>query len=347
MTRSLSSIKKVRTSILEIGLSRQGLMKGSVRLFMAVQTRLATQVRMAASVSGLILVMLLGTHRLQAQQRIEMRPVDVPRFAVPEVILNEGMRGNENRFGGAGANNNLDLLMQLGKRKEQLFRVVRGLLQNELSSIDTLCGLDDLQKQKLVDLVEMEWKVKANPSVEKAAQQHVFGTIDLDGIGERFVRAWLSTLANPEQLSIYDAELADRMEYRRQAVVSQLLDTLHTKLNLSSKQMVEIEKVLNTNWRDRWFRSLEATFNNTALLPEVRPSWISAILTESQRAALVSRETQSSYRAYPITSNSPMMELTQRFSVGRVTSSDAVELKSRVRKDGDPLGILEQTDAPK
>ena len=159
--------------------------------------------------------------------------------------------------------------------KAQILKQVRGLIQNELSIIGELCSLNKNQQQRLVDLAESEWKAKTSASVIKGTQENVYGTVDLDGLAERIVRTWLEAAATTEQLSVYDAEIVDRMRFRQKALVSKILDTLGAKLNLSGVQMDQVEEILNEKWKDRWYRSLEATFDNSALLPEIRASWLS------------------------------------------------------------------------
>ena len=217
--------------------------------------------------------------------------------------------------------------------KRQLFMLMRGLIQNELSVVDSVCKLDDKQRQAIVDLAEQEWNVKTSASVLKCLQQHVFGTIDLDSLAERTVRSWLVTCASTESVADYDKELADRMEYRKHALVSVMLDMMVAKLNLSSAQMEQIEAILDEKWRDRWFRSLEATFSNVSLFPEIKPSWISSILTDAQQAALVARETQQFFGSHQVTQDSPSLALDARFVIGSIASSKAIELTMGSKKE--------------
>ncbi len=231
--------------------------------------------------------------------------------------------------------------------KRQLFMLMRGLIQNELSVVDSVCQLDDKQRQAMVDLAEQEWNVKTSASVLKCLQQHVFGTIDLDSLAERTVRSWLVTCASTESVANYDQELADRMEYRKHALISVMLDMLVAKLNLSSAQMEQIEAILDEKWRDRWFRSLEATFSNVSLFPEIKPSWISSILTDAQQAALVTRETQQFFGSHQVTQDSPSLALDARFVIGSIASSNAIELAMGSKKEVKASKSEEQNDATK
>ena len=216
--------------------------------------------------------------------------------------------------------------------KPQLLSQVRGLIQNELSIICDLCGLDQKQQQTLVDLAESEWKAKTNASVIKSAQENVYGSIDLDGLCERVVRTWLEASATTDQLSKYDEELADRMRWRQKALVSRVLDSLEAKLNLSGIQLEQIEAILNEKWKDRWYRSLEATFDNSTLLPDIRTSWISPFLSDAQKAALVTRDPQTRFGTQLGSLDFPSIAIETRFTVGSTKSSDSIELEPVANK---------------
>lgn len=222
--------------------------------------------------------------------------------------------------------------------KPQLLKQMRGLIQNELTVIGDICGLELKQQQALADLAESEWKPKTNSSISKRTQEHVYGTIDLDGLAERIVRLWLESVSMKEQLEKYDLELADRMKWRQKAVISKVLDTLQAKLNLSGVQMDQIEVILNEKWKDRWYRSLEATFDNASLLPEIRPSWITPVLSESQRAALSTRDQQQRFGAQQASADSPSLPLEERFRVGAAVSADSLDVEP-VKDNSKPVDI--------
>jgi len=215
--------------------------------------------------------------------------------------------------------------LQIANSKPQLLKQMRGLIQHELTIINGLCDLEQKQKQTLVDLAEEDWKAKTNTWIIKRTQEHVYGSIDLDSLAERVVRTWLESVTSPVQLSKYDEELADRMNWRKKALISKMLDILAEKLSLSGVQMTQIEEVLNEKWKDRWFRSLEATFENASFLPEIKPSWIAPLLTQSQSAALVTRDQQMLFGAPQGSVNSPSLALEQRFEVGSAISAEEKE----------------------
>ena len=223
----------------------------------------------------------------------------------------------------------------IANSKTQILKQVRGLIQNELSIIGELCGLNKNQQQRLVDLAESEWKAKTSASVIKGTQENVYGSVDLDGLAERVVRTWLEATATVEQLGVYDAELADRMKWRQKALVSKILDTLEAKLNLSGIQMEQIEIILNEKWKDRWYRSLESTFDNSAILPEIRPSWITELLTDAQKAALVTRDPQTRFGMHQGSLCFPLLGMDKRYTVGTTTSSDSIELEPGSNKAKD------------
>ncbi len=259
-----------------------------------------------------------GDLRAQPELRV---PVRVPLRVQDVLIQDVQVLGLQPGFVGQPANS-----------KPQLLKQMRGLIQNELFIISEMCDLDQTQQQTLVDLAESEWKSKTNTSIIKRVQEQVYGTIDLDSLAERVVRSWLGAVATADQLEKYDTELADRMKWRQKAVISKILDLLEAKLNLSGIQMVQIEEILNEKWKDRFYRSLEATFDNSSLLPDIRPSWISPFLSESQRAALVTRDPQTRFGTVPVLQDSPSLALDSRFMVGVIPSSDSIEIESAPKK---------------
>jgi hypothetical protein len=229
------------------------------------------------------------------------------------------------------------------KLKVSLLQLMRGLIQNELNVVDAVCELTTEQKQMLVDSAERDWQVKSSASISKCTQQQMFGIVDLDTLAERLVKGWLQSSAPPEQLAEYDKELASRMQYRKQALISRVLDVLEPKLQLTSSQMQRIEEVLNREWRDRWYRSMEATFTNTALHPEIRLRWIESILTDSQQAALASRENQAMFASFRVSTDSPNVTLETRLVIGTVSSSESIEIGAKV--DGEQDGRARIRDA--
>ncbi len=257
---------------------------------------------------GLVVVFLLPGSLLAQQRAVIGNRVDL--------IVDPQMVGILPGFQGPVANS-----------KPQLLRQVRGLIQNELSIIYELCGLDQKQQQMLVDLAESEWKVKTNASIIKSTQEHVYGTVDLDGLSERVVRTWLESVATADPLSKYDEELADRMRWRQKALISKVLDSLEAKLNLSGIQLEQIEAILNEKWKDRWYRSLEATFDNSSLLPDIRTSWISPFLSDAQKAALVTRDPQTRFGTPLGSLDFPSMAIENRFNMGPTKSADSIELE--------------------
>ena len=109
--------------------------------------------------------------------------------------------------------------------------------------------------------------------------------------------------------------------------------------------MEQIEEILNEKWKDRWYRSLEATFDNSSLLPEIRPSWITPILSDSQKAALVTRDPQTRFGSPQVSQDSPMLPIDQRFQVGATTSSESIEIESGAKKASPVDGIIERAKA--
>ena len=268
---------------------------------------------------AVVILAIAGSNDLLAQKQEKLEPIAVD-FAIADDLAVPGVA-----------------IRQVNS-KPQLIKQMRGLIQNELTIIGDICGLESKQQQALADLAESEWKSKTNSSIVKRTQEHVYGTIDLDGLAERIVRLWLESVSTKEQLEKYDLELADRMKWRQKAVISKVLDTLQAKLNLSGVQMDQIEVILNEKWKDRWYRSVEATFDNASLLPEIRPSWITPVLSESQRAALSTRDQQQRFGAQQASADSPSLALEERFRVGAAVSSDSLDVEP-VKDNSKPVDI--------
>ncbi|MCE3019006.1 MAG: hypothetical protein ACK56W_18795 [Pirellula sp.] len=219
--------------------------------------------------------------------------------------------------------------------KDAVYRQVRGLFQNELNVIYTVCEPDAVRSQQLVNTVEEQWLIKSRREVAKRFAPHVYGTVDLDGLVERTMQTWVSELLTKEQASLYDAELADRMTYRRRALISKMLIWLQQKLQLSADQMDKVQEVLEAKWKDRWFRSIEATFDNESLFPEVNPSWLDTILTSAQRNALAIRVPQS--RIAAVSQEYPSLDLNTPFRIGDIESSTQVKLDLEDDKPKPPV----------
>jgi hypothetical protein len=228
--------------------------------------------------------------------------------------------------------------------KAGLQKQMRGLIQNELSIVGDLCDLEPNKQLLLANLAESEWTAKTNQSILKRTQENVYGMIDLDGLAERLVRNWLESIATAEQLGRYDEELADRMLWRQKAVVSKLLDTLEVKLNLSGVQMRQIEVRLKEKWKDRFYHSLEATFDNTTLLPEIRPTWIAEFLSESQRSAFVTSNAQPQ-KFIQAWHDSPSISLDERFKVGNVVSTEPNGTETSGKKPSPAEAVLKKAKA--
>jgi len=212
-------------------------------------------------------------------------------------------------------------------------RQVKGLFQNELELVEAICKPNREQSQKLLDIAESQWRNKTRREMSKRLQQHVYGAVDFDGLVERTIQQWVSEILTAEQSAAYEAELADRMEFRKNALITQILVWLQSKLQLSGEQQDQIEEVLRAKWKDRWFRSIEATFDNETLLPELNRSWLDSILTDAQRNALAIRTPQA--RAEPAPQEYISYPLDKRFRISGLESSDSILLDANDER-GDP-----------
>lgn len=203
---------------------------------------------------------------------------------------------------------------------------VRGLIQNELDLIVSVVRPDEVQAQALANLAESQWEATSLREVTRRVQQHVHGSIDFDGLVERSVNVWCKDVLTAEQLALYQAELEDRQQLRKEALIARMLTWLQNKLSLSASQTEQVEKVLRERWKDRWYRSIEATFANETLLPEINQKWLEEILTPAQKNAMVVRSPTERNIALPDVF--PELPLSRRFAVGTIESSLSIPLKA-------------------
>jgi hypothetical protein len=203
---------------------------------------------------------------------------------------------------------------------------VRGLIQNELHLIAIIVKPNDSQSQSLVDIAESQWEVTSLREVTRRVQQHVHGSIDFDGLVERSVSAWCKEVLTEEQVAIYQSELDDRQLLRKEALIARMLTWLQNKLSLSAGQTEQVEKVLRERWKDRWYRSIEATFANETLLPEINQKWLEEILTPAQKNAMVVRSPTEKHIVLPDVF--PVLPLSKRFEIGDKVSSPSIPVKA-------------------
>lgn len=208
---------------------------------------------------------------------------------------------------------------------------IRGLIQNELEVVELVAKPTELQAQQLVDLVEANWEAASLREVTRRVQQHVHGSIDFDGLVERSVMGWCKEVLSAEQLALYTAELDNRQEFRREALIARMLTWLQRKLSLSASQTDEVEKVLRERWKDRWYRSVEATFANETLLPEMNQKWLEDIITPAQRNALSVRSPTE--KNTPVPDVFPRLSLSTRFSLGGKSSDASIKLLQSEKLD--------------
>ncbi|MFN7878088.1 MAG: hypothetical protein ACK5PB_22415 [Pirellula sp.] len=203
---------------------------------------------------------------------------------------------------------------------------VRGLIQNELDLIAIVVKPNDTQAQSLVNLAESQWEATSLREVTRRVQQHVHGSIDFDGLVERSVSAWCKEALTEEQIALYQSELEDRQQLRKEALIARMLTWLQNKLSLSASQTDQVERVLRERWKDRWYRSIEATFANETLLPEINQKWLEDILTPAQKNAMVVRSPTE--KNTPMPDVFPVLPLSKRFEIGNIASSPSIPVKA-------------------
>lgn len=228
----------------------------------------------------------------------------------------------------------LDGNVQAADQKSLHASFVRGLIQNEIDLVLQLCSPTDEQKQKLVDTAEREWVARSSNALQSLIQPQGFESIDLDGLAERSVLDWLESALNADQRIAYQNELQSRNTLRKKAVVANMIESVDKRVGLSYEQMKEVEKAIEEKWKDRWYRSLESTLAGSNAVPEVRLTWISSILSDSQRQSFANKPQGVNF-ANPVAVNYdsfPRLKLDKRFSMGGIVSSDAIPVGEEVLK---------------
>lgn len=215
-------------------------------------------------------------------------------------------------------------------REHNAKRWVRGLIQNELNTIQAVCGLSTEQTQKLVNVAEEQWRTKLLTAIRSYVESSNRNNVDFEQRVEKLINTWLESILNAEQLAKWNDEVASRLEFRRRVVVGKMVMESEKRHGLSSQQMKDLEPILIERWRDSWW----AMYRSGAL-PETKYSWISSILSEAQQTNGNDRAANRSEHYMSGGSHElPSRSLSERFELNGVTSSDSIPLdKLREREN--------------
>ncbi|MFM8570656.1 MAG: hypothetical protein ACKOAU_03565 [Pirellula sp.] len=202
---------------------------------------------------------------------------------------------------------------------------VRGLIQQELNGIQSVCKLNDKQAKSLVDLIETEWRSKFASVFRSYSEANQRGGVDFEFRVESAIKAWLREVDSitEEQRSAWNYELDSRNELRRRIVIGKMVSDAERKFGLSSKQMKEVEALLHERWKEAWW-----VMYRNGTTPETKFAWISTALSDAQRTA--GADTSGIRQEYYTSGGSvdlPSKPLADRFTVAGVTSDESIPLQ--------------------
>jgi len=202
---------------------------------------------------------------------------------------------------------------------------VRGLIQQELNAIQSVCKLNDKQAKELVDLVETEWRNKFASVFRSYSEANQRGGVDFEFRVESAVKTWLRDIESitEEQRSAWNYELDSRNELRRRIVIGKMVSDAERKFGLSSKQMKEVETLLHERWKEAWW-----VMYRNGTTPETKFAWISTALSDAQRTA--GADPASARQEYYMSGGSvdlPSKSLADRFTMAGVSSDESIPLQ--------------------
>ena len=204
---------------------------------------------------------------------------------------------------------------------------VRGLIQQELYAIHTVCKLNPVQSKELVDMVESQWKTKLASTFRTYNEGNQRAGVDFEYRVENTVKAWLRSAQSisEQQKSEWDYEIESRNALRRRMVIGKMVSEAERKYGLTSQQMTKVESLLQERWKEAWW-----VMYRNGTTPETKFAWISEAMSESQRTA--GGDTGSSRQEYYTSGGSvdlPSKPLTERFEIGGIASDASIPLESK------------------
>jgi hypothetical protein len=217
-------------------------------------------------------------------------------------------------------------------REHNAKRWVRGLIQNELNTIQAVCGLSPEQIQKLVDIAEVQWRTKLLTAIRSYVESNNRNNVDFEQRVEKLVNSWLDPILTTEQRAKWDDEVSSRLEFRRRVVVGKMVMESEKRHGLTSQQMKDLEPILIDRWRDSWW-----AMYRSGSLPETKYSWVSAILSEAQQTngnerAANRNEHYTSGGSHEL----PSRPLSERFELNGITSVESIPLDKIKEQENRP-----------
>jgi hypothetical protein len=210
---------------------------------------------------------------------------------------------------------------------------IRGLIQQELNAIETLCKPTQEQALQLVDSAETHWKTKLITIIKSYSEASNRQTVDFETRVERLVASWVNETLDEKRAEVWSSEIQDRNEMRKRLIVGKMVCDAEKKFGLTAAQMKEVSGLLAERYRDSWWTSYRA-----GTVPETKFAWISQALSESQQT--MGGERNSNSRIESFTSGGsvdyPSRKVDERFELGGVQSSNSIELERKPKNQEAP-----------
>lgn len=201
---------------------------------------------------------------------------------------------------------------------------IRGLIQQELNAIESLCKPTQEQALKLVDLAETQWKSKLITIIKSYSEAANRQTVDFETRVERLVASWVSESLDEKQAEIWTGEIEARNEMRKRMIVGKMVCDAEKKFGLTASQMTAVSALVSERYRDSWWTSYRA-----GTVPETKFAWISQALSESQQTMGGERNGGSRIESFTTggSVDYPSRRVDERFEIGGVQSSKSIELE--------------------
>lgn len=204
-------------------------------------------------------------------------------------------------------------------------RWTRGLIQQELHAVHSVCKLNPEQAKELVDAIESQWKSKLASTFRSYAESNQRGGVDFEFRVENAVKAWVqaSTSLSEDQKKAWDEEIESRNSLRKRVVIGKMVSDAERKYGLTSSQMQEAEKLLLERWKEAWW-----VMYRHGTTPETKFAWISSILSESQRTAGSDPNAlRQEYYTSGGATDLPSKSLNERLEVAGVESDKSISIE--------------------
>jgi len=168
----------------------------------------------------------------------------------------------------------------------------RPVLRTELSLANRVCKFTDEQRTAAI-AAGKAWLHDFVRDYVKNQGQAAQGVVFLGGMRrnanadprrsiEEGVAAAVKKIVTAEQYAAYEAELAHRRDFYKQAAVENLVAMIDQRLLLSAKQRKAIAKSLTSNWDDVWAPQIESLTHMGNYLPAIPDERVTPHLSDQQ-----------------------------------------------------------------